>query len=549
MDLAGTVADAIRSRKEKSAALRKAVASGDNEEVVRQLVKSGMHPETFTLSGDSPLLHAARTGQSVIIGLLVGSGADVNCPSGDLNSTALHVAAECRQVEVVWQLLAAGADVRKTNLSGQTPLHCAAKADCPKAVAGLIHAGADVAARDSFGDTPLSSAVQHASVEVVSLLLFVGANPDVEGRDKDTPMHAAAARGKLDVVAVLLGAGAHPSPRRTDTGETPLFIAAREGFTDVVHALLSSGAKANEKMNGGLTPLDVAKRNRHYFVARLLGPALHAAGGRQDKRRARRQRGTDGRVTENCSEVRRALSASCVGTDKRIQKRFSTNTLEDDPVRTVLHRKVAMVGSRIEGGGDDERDKGSCRGNDGADELEDVIRESLTVRPFGARCESLRSPKKRQASSNGEPTRSSSGAGELGTVDSHVPIDKPSSEDTATESGTNSSVDDNDHLYVNALWTRKRGAAGIMGTRNGGDSVLEDARIAPDPVTFFEYDEQDGGFLHENELWDKKRLGGIDRGLVDDNASRQDARRKKAVWSRLKKLTVPRRNRHIDGQI
>lgn len=541
MDLAGTVADAIRSRKKKSAALRKAVASGDNEEVVRQLVKSGMHSEAFTLSGDSPLLHAARTGQSVIVGLLVGSGADVNCPSGDLNSTALHVAAECRQVEVVSQLLAAGADVRKTNLSGQTPLHCAAKADCPKAVAGLIHAGADVAARDAFGDTPLSCAVQHASVEVVSLLLFVGANPDVEGRDKNTPMHAAAARGKLDVIVVLLGAGAHPSPRRTDTGETPLFIAAREGFTDVVHALLSSGAKANEKMNGGLTPLDVAKRNRHYFVARLLGPALHVAGGRQDKRQARQQRGTDRRATVNVNEVRRALSASCVGADKRIQKRFSTNTLENDPMRMVLHRKVVTVGSRLEG----ERDQGG----DGVDELEDIIRESLTVRPFGARCESLRSPKKRQQLSNSEPTRSGSGSGELGTIDPHVPIDKPSLEDTATESGTNSSVDDNDHLYVNALWTRTRGATGIVGTRNGGDSALEDARVAPDPVTFFEYDEQDGDFLHENELWGRQRLGGNDRGLVDDNASRQDARRKKAVWSRLKKLTIPRRNRQIDGQI
>lgn len=545
MDLAGTVADAIRSRKKKSAALRKAVASGDNEEVVRQLVKSGMHSETFTLSEDSPLLHAARTGQSVIIGLLVGSGADVNCPFGDLNSTALHVAAECRQVEVVSQLLAAGADVRKTNLSGQTPLHCAAKADCPKAVAGLIHAGADVAARDAFGDTPLSCAVQHASVEVVSLLLFVGANPDVEGRDKNTPMHAAAARGKLDIIAVLLGAGAHPSPRRTDTGETPLFIAAREGFTDVVHALLSSGAKANEKMNGGLTPLDVAKRNRHYFVARLLGPALHVAGGRQDKRQARQQRGPDRRTTENVSDVRRALSASCVRAEKRIQKRFSTNALENDSMRMVLHRKATTVDSRPEG----ERDEGSCRNGDGVGELEDVIRESLTVRPFGARCKSLRSPKKREAPSIGEPTRSGSGSGELRTIDPHVPIDKSSFEDTVTESGTNSSVDDNDHLYVNALWTRKRGAAGIVGTRNGGDSTLEDARIAPNPATFFEYDEQDGDYLHENELWCRQRLGGNDQGLVDNNATRQNARRRKAVWSRLKKLTIPRRNRHIDGQI
>ena len=565
MDVVEAVADAIRLRKAKSAALRQAVSTGDSDEVVRQLVKWGMHSEGFTLSGGCPLLHAARTGQSVILGLLLVSGVDVNRVSGELDSTALHVAAECRQVEVVWQLLAGGADPRKANLDGQTSLHSAVKGGSTKVVARLVHAGADLDARDALGDTPLSIAVEHANFEVVSLLLFAGANPDAEGRDKNTPMHTAAARGELEAVTALLRAGAHPSPRRADTGETPLFLAAREGFARVVQELLLVGARANEKTNDGLTPFDVAKRRGHHLVTRQLGPALYAAGGRQDRRK-RGQRGPKLQAAGNDSEPRDGLSREC-SANLSVEGRPVTGALEDrtlygnrtegdtvDGDRSVVFKGGVRIAGNVatrEGGGGEG--KTGVRGSNEACELDEVIRACLAVRPFSAKnmsaCPATKKSPRGEATRKGE-TSPRCGESCLDESTRNQSID--SREDTATESVLDSSVDE-EYVRTNALTSMMRSG---IGARNQ-DLALEATFIAQEPIAYAEYVKQDtstssGSFLHNNKLWDKQHGGGGDHqnaeGLGGDDASRRQDIRRNAVWTRLK-LVVMGQNRKIGRHI
>lgn len=93
---------------------------------------------------------------------------------------ALHEAVGHGDVAAARQAIAAGADVRHTNLVGSTLLHTAAwRGDLAMATL-LIERGALVNAADTrSGETPLHSAARGNRAEMVDLLLAHGANADL----------------------------------------------------------------------------------------------------------------------------------------------------------------------------------------------------------------------------------------------------------------------------------------------------------------------------------------------------------------------------------
>ena len=67
-----------------------------------------------------------------------------------------------------------------------------------------------------------------------------------------------------------------PVTTRDGDGATPLHFAASRGHLSVVKWLVFHGAKADEKDDGGRTPLDDAVENRHADVAELLSASAGA---------------------------------------------------------------------------------------------------------------------------------------------------------------------------------------------------------------------------------------------------------------------------------
>ncbi len=96
-------------------------------------------------------------------------GANINAVSGE-GYWLLKTAAEDGDVELVRQLLAAGASVDHTS-TGDTALHAAAAGDELKVVSALLEHGADPNAEDLDHDTPLSLA---RTQECLDLLLAAG---------------------------------------------------------------------------------------------------------------------------------------------------------------------------------------------------------------------------------------------------------------------------------------------------------------------------------------------------------------------------------------
>jgi ankyrin repeat protein len=147
----------------------------------------------------------------------VDRGADTMLGTG---ATPLLRAAKAGDTEVVKVLLAKGADVKLTTKFGMTPVMAAAglgtkeedttgrKKTEAEAIASInlcLDAGADVNALDNQGDTALHGAAQKGYDEVVQFLVDHGAKLDVKDKRGRTP---------LDAAMGLMGNGGFDGTRR-----------------------------------------------------------------------------------------------------------------------------------------------------------------------------------------------------------------------------------------------------------------------------------------------------------------------------------------------
>ena len=92
----------------------------------------------------------------------------------------LQDAAKAGNVQALRALLAAGADVNRTDSGGSTALHLAARHGRTDAVIECLALGANVVTKDNCGYTPLHRATEGGHTGTVAALLTHGA--DVGGR-------------------------------------------------------------------------------------------------------------------------------------------------------------------------------------------------------------------------------------------------------------------------------------------------------------------------------------------------------------------------------
>ncbi|HKE57489.1 MAG TPA: ankyrin repeat domain-containing protein [Pyrinomonadaceae bacterium] len=119
-----------------------------------------------------------------------------------VGDVALHLAAAGYRVELVKQLLDAGADPNAAaNRRQSTPFHYAADGyingpawDAKRQVKTLnclLDAGAHIDARDKNGATPLHRAVRTRCAAAVKFLLDAGSNATLKNKPGSTPFHLA----------------------------------------------------------------------------------------------------------------------------------------------------------------------------------------------------------------------------------------------------------------------------------------------------------------------------------------------------------------------
>ena len=162
--------------------------------------RSGMDSGDTTLTvGTTPLMRAARAGDTAVIRLLLESGADATLTTKDGNTALMFAAGvgyrdkntrgnERDALEAVKIFVDAGLDVHQANTRGETALHGAADRGADTIAQFLVDRGAGLNVKSKQGFTPLDVALGKASLAqlpvpkptTVSLLRTLGG---LEGKD------------------------------------------------------------------------------------------------------------------------------------------------------------------------------------------------------------------------------------------------------------------------------------------------------------------------------------------------------------------------------
>jgi ankyrin repeat protein len=134
----------------------------------------------------------------------------------------------------------ASPDVRSPD-GGITALFVAIEKDNKEVVELLLDHGANPNIRDRWGRTPLHMA-GYGGAELTQLLLANGADPDVIDEQNSSPLHVAAYSGDLESVRLLVGRNAPLHGRASNSWPpqegTPALVALRAGHADIATYIL-----------------------------------------------------------------------------------------------------------------------------------------------------------------------------------------------------------------------------------------------------------------------------------------------------------------------
>jgi len=156
--------------------LRRVVASG----TAAALLALGAPAAAQTYSPGYKFLEAVEKKDVAEVEKLLGKPGSTLINSRDITDghTALHIAAQRR--DIVWLVYLAnkGANPNIADNHGVTPLTLASTLGFFEGVAALIKAGARVDEPNEAGETPLITAVHRRDTQMMRVLLAAGADPD-----------------------------------------------------------------------------------------------------------------------------------------------------------------------------------------------------------------------------------------------------------------------------------------------------------------------------------------------------------------------------------
>jgi len=248
--------------------------------VVAKLLAAGAEADARggRCPGCSPLYVAAQNGHVDVIAALLDYGAEPTCPWSP--ASALWAAVQHKHLAAVLKLAESPRVDLAVGHGGTPPLFLASQLGWCEGVKALLRRGADAAAvsQDS-GATPLLVAVLEGHIEVARELLSDPrgrCDPNaVEPSRGMSALHIACVRGTAAMLRLLMSAGADPT-LCDRAGLVPLAHAAAVGNVEAVRAMVAARAPPGGDSRAWCTPVEIARRQCHQSVCRLLDTAAIA---------------------------------------------------------------------------------------------------------------------------------------------------------------------------------------------------------------------------------------------------------------------------------
>ncbi|CAL1145507.1 unnamed protein product, partial [Cladocopium goreaui] len=267
-----SASDAQAAPSRRSAAVSRAAGTPDFTDLQERLAKFQLLETSETWEWDAPppetqaLAAALTTGNLeekealaafyfLILWPLLKRRADISICAGDLQRTALHVAAEKCYVKLIEELLKHRADPNRADRAGETALFAVAhsvswSSAAPRhrraTVQRLVEGEADINFSNPRGRMPLHVAVSCKDASVLSALLDELADVNAKDLGGFTALMWAAGRGSAEQVQQLLDAKAE-SDLVANRGQTALVFALTNNCEEVVEILKKRAAAADHQ--------------------------------------------------------------------------------------------------------------------------------------------------------------------------------------------------------------------------------------------------------------------------------------------------------------
>ncbi|XP_026199131.1 histone-lysine N-methyltransferase EHMT1a isoform X2 [Anabas testudineus] len=198
-----------------------AAAAEGHQEICHMLVQAGANLDMFDEGQRTPLMAACENNHLDTVKYLLRAGASVN-HKDVMGFTCLHLAAKLGHCEIVNHLVSkASKYINFQDDGGWTPITWAIEYKHKELVYLLLARGADVNIRDKEENVCLHWAALSGCDDVAQALLEARCNLNALNVHGDSPLHVAARENHLECVMLFLSRGADVTQRNRE-GETAL---------------------------------------------------------------------------------------------------------------------------------------------------------------------------------------------------------------------------------------------------------------------------------------------------------------------------------------
>ena len=241
-------------------------SSSGKLDVVQWLISSGAAVDEVDNIGRTPFMVACLHGHLAVAHFLAEHGANIRVKSSEADdfNTALHLACQCGNVDVIRWLVDCGLDLNVENKKKQTPMMVAVASRSYEAIRFIVRSKFSIL-DFVLTDEKYPDLIDGCRLKDVNKIKYVFAEITTAkraSRDRSfygvTPIHFAAATGMVDLVKFLLVESDDKVDCKTVLGLTPLHFAAVNGHLEVVFSLISHGASPSLKDLEGNSALVLA---------------------------------------------------------------------------------------------------------------------------------------------------------------------------------------------------------------------------------------------------------------------------------------------------
>ena len=239
------------------------------EKRLYDIIELFISKEPLDSSVANSFFEAIADGDLDWVKFLLKCGIDVNLRNSH-EQTALHIAAECKQFDIINYLIDMGGDIALKDREGMTAIECAEEEGIFNLIEIINASRVNPQEKVYYETDALIRAINLDNLDYAKKIIADGVDINCQDENDNYPLHHAAEKLDLDFIKLLVTLGADVNVENR-FNQTPLHIVAsqEDGF-NAASLLVLYGAVVDREDNLGKTPFDYAEEQQDYELMDCL---------------------------------------------------------------------------------------------------------------------------------------------------------------------------------------------------------------------------------------------------------------------------------------